>query len=162
MLTKAKSVFSVATGRPSLKIRRVYFFFRRTRKENPPSTALFPPEFVDEDAEDHGFGQPGGKCSPYRPPAKAEDEKRVEEDIHNQSRSADVERNLATSCRVVDAREGSGEKDERQSRRHDAQIGHGGVCDMLFQFEDVQDGAGEKKQQSSPADGDEQGNCNVV
>ena len=33
---------------------------------------------------------------------------------------------------------------------------------MLFQFEDVQDGAGEKEEQASPADGDEQGNRNVV
>ena len=33
---------------------------------------------------------------------------------------------------------------------------------MLFQLEDVQDGAGEKKEQASPADGDEQGNRNVV
>ena len=89
-------------------------------------------------------------------------EQRVEDDVHYQSRPADVERNLASSCRVVDARKGSGEKDERQSRRHDAQISHGGVRDMLFQLEDVQDGAGEKKEQASPADGDEQGNRNVV
>ena len=42
MLTKANSVFSVATGSPSLKMRRVYFFFNGTIKEKPPSTALFP------------------------------------------------------------------------------------------------------------------------
>ena len=33
---------------------------------------------------------------------------------------------------------------------------------MLFQLEDVQNGAGEKEEQTSPADGDEQGNRNVV
>ena len=53
-------------------------------------------------------------------------------------------------------------KTKRQSRRHDAQISHGGVRDMLFQLEDVQNGAGEKEEQTSPADGDEQGNRNVV
>ena len=42
ILTKANSVFSVATGSPSLKMRRVYFFFSGTIKEKPPITALFP------------------------------------------------------------------------------------------------------------------------
>ena len=41
MLTKAYSVFSVATGSPSLKIRRLYFFFSRTKNGNPPSKSSF-------------------------------------------------------------------------------------------------------------------------
>ena len=47
---------------------------------------------------------------------KRQDEQRVEDDVHYQSRPAYVERKLASSCRVVDARKGSGEKDERQPR----------------------------------------------
>ena len=39
ILTKANSVFKVATGNPSLKILRVYFFFRRVKKGKPPSRA---------------------------------------------------------------------------------------------------------------------------
>ena len=71
-------------------------------------------------------------AAPYCSPAKAEDEQRVEEDIHY------------------------------QSRRYDAQISYGGIRDVQFQLEDVQDGAGKKEEQASPADGDEQGNRNVV
>ena len=39
ILTKANKVLRVATGKPNLRIRWVYFFFNRVKKENRPSKA---------------------------------------------------------------------------------------------------------------------------
>ena len=131
-------------------------------KRKSSEQVVLSPELIDKDEEDGSFGQPRGKRCPYGSPAEPEDEERVEQDIHHKSRTADVERCLAASRSVVDARKGSREKDEGQCCRDNAQVGDGVVGDMCFQFEKAHNGPGENKQQSAPANGDEQCDADVV